>query len=601
VRPRPSQPPEPDEPGEQPRMTRVGRRPSLTDSQRQARRELRQIAAEYPQHLKIIKDAGLDERKNLQIVVRLTTSSLLTVPEGLPVSGDHEDVVVHIPQAFPWLLPTAAVTHDRFLRQPHVLLGSYLCIYLDADREWHPSHGMRDFLTRLWQWFADAAAGKFDATTALFHPVGGVIQRTPNTPTVVVRKNLDTNGKTFLRASLTFRTTDRVDVIDWNTRGGTVELAQVVVLGDSLPYGVGATLPIVLQQIAANVCTNTDSIATIFAHTAARNAPEAPLYVILAVPNPARVSRHHLLVVRISSAVADVLRTATTRGGPLLRINSTAIPADTPIEWCIVSDERSEITTRRDSSRPTAQFASKVVEIWGCGGLGSWIAEFIARTGVTRMVLRDPGEVQGGLLVRQNYVETDIGRNKALRLADRLREISDDLTVEAHSVGVLGSLNGALPACDVIIDATVTNSVGVYFDLVAGRAQGACRPLLAQVATDIRTATLGMLTVSAPGCPASPATIDHNVGVIALGDGRLERFHGLWQEPSAGDELIPAHGCSVPTFHGSAADVAAVAASLVSLLGPHLNTNVSGTHLVALPHAPGTGPSHHFLPVTDSW
>jgi hypothetical protein len=62
------------------------------------------------------------------------------------------------------------------------------------------------------------------------------------------------------------------------------------------------------------------------------------------------------------------------------------------------------------------------------------------------------------------------------------------------------------------------------------------------------------------------------------------------------DELVPTRGCSVPTFHGSAADMAAVAASLTSLLGSHVSATVpvSGTHLIALPHSP-VGPFHRFI------
>ena len=87
-----------------------------------------------------------------------------------------------------------------------------------------------------------------------------------------------------------------------------------------------------------------------------------------------------------------------------------------------------------------------------------------------------------------------------------------------------------------------------------------------------------------------------------LADGGLELYHPLWQAAADGDELIPTRGCSVPTFHGSAADLAAVAATLVSLIGVHLQQAeavTSGTHLIALPHA-ATGPRHHFLLTTTA-
>jgi hypothetical protein len=81
-------------------------------------------------------------------------------------------------------------------------------------------------------------------------------------------------------------------------------------------------------------------------------------------------------------------------------------------------------------------------------------------------------------------------------------------------------------------------------------------------------------------------------------DGALEPFHTFWNDVVADEELIPTRGCSVPTFHGSAADMAAIAASLTTLLGNHVSATepVSGTHLIALPHSP-VGPSHRFIQV----
>jgi hypothetical protein len=121
--------------------------------------------------------------------------------------------------------------------------------------------------------------------------------------------------------------------------------------------------------------------------------------------------------------------------------------------------------------------------------------------------------------------------------------------------------------------------------------------LLAQVATDAGSSTLGLLTVSDRVNPAGPYAIDQQTGQQVTANGALEPFHSFWKDVSAQDELIPTRGCSVPTFHGSAADIAAVAASLISLLGSHLASTepVSGTHLIGLPHSPA-GPFRCFIP-----
>jgi len=581
-------------------MTGTSRRSRRTDGQRSALRDLRRIAGDYPKHLKIVRELGVDGEGHLHVLVRLTTSELKPGAGGLPVSPTSEDIIVRVSPYFPLVPPDAYVDHDRFVGHPHVLQGDRLCVYLDPTSEWHPRYGVQEFLNRLWDWFADAAAERFDSASALFHPVGGVLHRTPGTPTIVVRKTLTSNGKAFLHATLTARTANRVDVAEWKRQGVLDHVALVLLLDAPLWYGAGTTVSTMLKRIAATGLADPDGLATLLAHAAARNRPGTPLYTLIAVPHPGRPGTHHLIGGRLPAPLADLLRTAARQAGPLLRIAANKIPSDTKMEWCKISDQRPKTTTRRDSNRPVARFAGKTVEIWGCGGLGSWMAEFVARAGAARIVVRDPGDVGGGLLVRQNYIETDVGANKAERLAERLRQISDDLAVENYALPAPSGLDRPLPQCDVLIDATVNTGVSAYLDLAAQQNNSKPRPVLAQVATDTRTATLGLLTVWAPNCSYSLEEVDRQAGMIVANDGHLERFHSLWQDPRAGDELVPEPGCSVPTYHGSAADLAAVAASLTSLLAPHLDAGVSGTHLVALPHAAGTGPCHHFVPASEA-
>jgi ThiF family len=241
-------------------------------------------------------------------------------------------------------------------------------------------------------------------------------------------------------------------------------------------------------------------------------------------------------------------------------------------------------------------YAGKTVHVWGCGGLGSWIAEYVVRAGAKKVVLCDPGTISGGLLVRQNFIEADVGNTKVQALAQRIRAISDTVEVATH--------DGAIPDedlgdSDLIIDATISIAVSRLLDEVA-RTSGD-RPLLAQVATDARTGTLGILTVSTPPLQIGPLTIDRRVGEQITTDGSLEAFHTLWDSSAHEDQIIPTRGCSTPTFHGSAADLAGVAGSLTSILGTHLGTGaaMSGTHLISLPHGEA-GPLRAFVPAPTS-
>src|SRR3546814_9163639 len=111
-----------------------------------------------------------------------------------------------------------------------------------------------------------------------------------------------------------------------------------------------------------------------------------------------------------------------------------------------MSDEREAVTTRRDVDRPVNGCAGKSVHVWGCGGLGSWIAEFVVRAGAREITICDPGVVTGGLLVRQNYTETSIGEAKAQALATRLRSLRYDIVVHVADGAIPDDLAAVLGA-----------------------------------------------------------------------------------------------------------------------------------------------------------
>jgi hypothetical protein len=573
-------------------------RPTLSAWQKQLLAELKSLAKERPDDVRVIQQAQLAGDGDAVLRIRLHTADIPRSPAGLELKDDEDFIVRIRPSLF--LPPAVEVDHTRFLGYPHVLQGQRLCIYLDPSREWHPSHGVTGFLTRLWDWLTDAAAGAFDASTAMYHAVGGVLHQADGTPTIVVRE--PGPPKHHQIARLVARSPHRYDLS--YTAGHDGHRTSVFTLATDLPFGAASTFAAFLSLLddpyldraegrPPGVLPQSPAFLTSLLASAVRNPDDTEQYFVLAVPHPAG-GPHHLLCGRIPARTANALRRIAKKRGTAVNIDPATINADIPIEWCNMSDERQEATTRRDDSRPVNGFRGKTIHIWGCGGLGSWIAEFIARAGATTITVCDPGTITGGLLVRQNYIEEDIGQTKADALAARLRAIRDDLTVTVAE-GSVPDDPASFLAADLILDATVSNSITTYLDAFV--AASARKPLIAQVATDASSGTLGIANVCAPNSKLTPSEIDERAGCSVLADGGLELYHPLWQEAADGDELIPTRGCSVPTFHGSAADLAAVAATLVSLIGAHLQQAeavTSGTHLIALPHA-ATGPRHHFL------
>ena len=556
-------------------------------------------------------------KAEMRLRLRVSTGGLEHGKGGLRLRSYEEvQVIVGHSSVSP---PRVEVDHLRFLNHAHVLQGTRLCLYLDPSREWDPADGFGGFIDRLMEWFSDAAAGRFDAQTALYHAVGGVLHITDGGPTVVVRDSLPSD-LLVRHGWLVERSPSRYDLmLDRECAQGeathhSAQHVPILQLHAALPLGGGSSLLSLLclaedpyvGHVAPDDAFTTHRfltgravpLLTALAASAIRKPAGTPQRLILAVPHPTG-GPPHLLVASIPKSGADQIRAlarASIKRNSVINIDPAEVDNGVEVDWLPVSDQRPEVTTRRDSTRPVSSFADKTVHVWGCGGLGSWVAEFVVRAGAGRVILCDPGRITGGLLVRQNFIEKDVGDSKVEALAARLRAISDIVEVTSREAYVPEESD--FDDADVIIDATISVAVGRMLDAFAATA---VRPVFAQMACDVRSGTLGILSVSMPPETKGCLTIDQQAGRAVKADGKLEPFSELWGAEAETEEIIPTRGCSAPTFHGSAADLSGLAASLTSLLGSHLGSSepVSGTHLISLPHGEA-GPLRAFLPAVGA-
>lgn len=521
------------------------------------------------------------------IRVVLNTSDVEGIARGLNVDATTEVYLV-LGDRYPDTPPDVLVDIDeRYVGYPHVILGCQLCVYLDPKREWHPTFGMREAIARTWEWFDNAANDRFDPRASLFHAVGGENPQTTPSPTVVVRAAPPKEVPPVFQSALSVRTSHRVDLVGWRRakRSRDEIPLPTFVVPRQQPLGLRDNVAAVALQVErAGGCSGRDFYSEVV-RVAATTPIGTPLYLCLIVAHPTEPDLPALVVGRIQAQAVDRIREE----------DSSFSPKQTTIDWLPMSDERPDTTTRRDFSRPASAFQGSTVEMWGCGGLGSWIAELVTRASPKKVVLRDSGLVHRGHLVRQNYAENDVGRLKVEQLAERLRTVSDDAEIVVGSLSALEALeSGELPNCDLIIDATIDEAVAYHLDrLAACRTRG---PLLVQVATDIATASLGLVVVAPANLSGGPATVEERAADEVLGQGQLEPYHTFWHPASSTAELTPAPGCSVPTYHGAAADLAAIAGSMVSLIGAQLKSPVAGVHLFAAPHS-GVRPPLVFRPV----
>ena len=496
-----------------------------------------------------------------------------------------ERVVIFISPNYPISPPLATVEHRRWAGFPHVLQATRLCIYLDTNTEWDPTRGMTGFMARLWEWFEDAIGGRFDPTTALYHPVGGVLHRTDGAPTVVATLSMPgdlPNGHVVHRIGLRPRTEHRTDIAAWKPPyEASLVPGILVVLPEYLPLGGGQhlsdLLTIVRQQLDRN---QRRALETSLRRLIRDLGDDDHLHAIIAVPNPAdgKEASRHLIGWRLPvEAAAKALAAARSAA------SSASDSKEPAVEWTYVDDQRPEVAVRRDSDRPVAVYAGSMIAVWGCGALGSWIAELLVRAGARRVTLRDPGFVTRGLLVRQNYTEEDVGRPKAEALAERLRRLSDSCEITGIVDHAQAALEDDASNCDFIFDTTINTAVNAALD--DAQKQGTLRVPVVQAATDNQTATLGIITITDGSPAATTSELDHTLHKKTARDASLAPFLTFWDH-DAHPPLTPAPGCSVPTFHGSGADAMGIAASAVSVAAIALSRGVAGGYLMALPHAP---------------
>ena len=352
--------------------------PDLVEAQRSAVEELKRFTDSSDQ---IDLVAVGEWRGYAALNIKVDTTGFARRPGGLQAQP-RERVTVLIAPKHPMMPPQVVVDHLRWAGFPHVLQGTRLCIYLDPGTEWDPTRGVQGFLLRLWEWFDDAIGGRFDAATALYHPVGGVLHRTKGAPTVVAAVSMPgdlSDGGVVRRIGLWSRTDHRVDIASWTSPSepGLVP-GLLVVLPEYLPLGGGHHLSDLLAIVVRQQLDRKQrrTLQTSLRRLIRRLGDNGHLHVIIAVPSPAGdvPEDRHLIGWRLRAQ--DATRALTAARSATSQASNSDEP---PVEWTYVDDQRPEIAVRRDNERPMAVYTGSKIAIWGSGALGSWIAELLVR------------------------------------------------------------------------------------------------------------------------------------------------------------------------------------------------------------------------------
>ena len=95
-------------------------------------------------------------------------------------------------------------------------------------------------------------------------------------------------------------------------------------------------------------------------------------------------------------------------------------------------EDRYSRTEKLIGSEGVEKLKSASVLVMGCGGVGSYAAEAVARAGIGSITLMDGDEAVESNQNRQLVALTStIGRNKAEIMAERCRDINPDADIKA--------------------------------------------------------------------------------------------------------------------------------------------------------------------------
>ena len=576
----------------------------LSSGQRQALDELR-IISEAGNSIELV-DHEITNSEGL--VARISIDTRFRHTEDGIRFRSREQFNVRIPPSFPWGRPSVWVPHLRWARRPHVNFGLFLCLYLAPDIEWDASDGMYGFVDRLVEWLRRAAIDDLDPEAAPLHPPYSPIG---SETTVIVRDNTPrpSGSPWFGFSSVETHSNTRIELRNWfrwsdDRVGKETTIAPVLLSHRELPYQYPTKLGPFIEELTYHGVTK-ELLITVLRLAAHHNPEGTPLYVIIGTPmrgTKGGERRQHVAVWRITPTEADQLRltvpmswdTSELRELRGRMLETMMVWADhAEVSWCRVDEARPEVTRPRGGDSPMTNFAGRSFAILGCGAIGSHLAEYLARAGVTEFTLVDNRRVSTGNLPRQLYDEEDLTDSKSQALARRLERINPTVQIVQcfeDAVQLAGDEVSPVWRNDIIIDATANDTVAKRLETTRSRVNS--RPWLIRMMLGHR-GDRGLLTVAAPSNLGGSPRLVRRAKLTAVATERLAAFaDDFWPDPPRTDLFLPEPGCSAPTFVGADADVAAVVATLTRSAGTALESETAGSWtMIQLPDGRAGAPA----------
>ena len=494
---------------------------------------------------------------------------------------EREDFVLSISPDFPFTYPSTDVRHERFKSFPHVNWTRHLCLY-QSKIEWNPADGLYGYLDRLKLWLSRAAINDMDPVEGPLHPPVNIIDY--NQKPFIIRANCPVEaGEYWLGLAELLKLPNRFELVGWNDLTGDWPAERYPALAIILP----SSLPIEFPENGKDFFVELNKVG-IERHRVLINLTHAAIltpenqnaYIVLAMPMRRSLdgkTKHHIAVWTIDAENVNRLKTASSSANDPEQIKMIkdemkdliySIFELSPIKWCPVMEDRSEIIVRRDKESPISWFSGKKVLILGCGALGSWAAEIIARTNPSVIYLVDNSMVKPGLIARQNYTLNDIGSSKAMALKQRLKLLTSancdiqDFNREAH--GFLTVNHDRINNYDIILDCTADNIFQMKIERDWEIFKEKTPPIISLVIDAKAQRCLTTVLASDSKCGIWDAYVQLK-NRICMEGARQDVISAFYSDRAVSDLFQPEPGCSDLTFAGSTADITSLVSAALNL------------------------------------
>ena len=540
-----------------------------------------------------------------QFDISIRFDGLRRAEDGLRVRA-REAFRVIVPPTFPFRHPSVETPHVRFSGFRHVQWRRRCCLY-QSSADWRPEEGMYGFIRQLDSWVRNAAANNLDPNDAPLHPP----VEYPTVPRLIVPR-ADTpvvSGSPWFGFAELRDRNERTEIIGWRGSGDESPgyLAPAILLHKDLPFEYPDTVDALLRELKSHDIDYAPFILRLASY-AHHTRMGTPLTVVLGTPMrrvvPSGPALQHLAVWEISPDDADKLRNLhiSAHSGHTTQWDAAARAvvrwsASSTVGWCSVHEMRPEVTKRRDHSSPMAWFRGKAVAIWGCGAIGTHVAESVVRAGAKTVELVDNKTVTPGLLTRQGFYDADIGKPKSVALADRLKEIEPDLEAVVSTDDLLPRITGPhpVPEVDLVIDCTASLAVRTALEHALHDPGG--RPAIASISVDSH-ASSALATLARPDHSGCTLDLVRKLKLEACRRPNLaQSLEAFWPESRSTERFQPEPGCSEPTFIGSNADLAGLSARMLNSVARAIASTRSETGMAWL--CEESGPTNAFAWLPD--